>query len=119
MEGDAVSTAKEPIPPTGDPELNRMMTALNAQTARFEKVSRDLAETRGRGRAADGRVAVEVTSGGNLAGVTIDPGALGLGADGLAEAIVLAAKRAEQDVAERANQALEPLLNGFPPDPDH
>ncbi|MDF5752611.1 YbaB/EbfC family nucleoid-associated protein [Spongiactinospora sp. TRM90649] len=101
--------AYEPVPAAKDPDLTRMMTSLDEQAALFGQVGRDLAETRGTGEAAGGLVTVEVSSSGTLAGVRIEPDALSLGADALAQAVVSAAKLAEQDVAERAHQALGPL----------
>lgn len=88
-----------------------MMAVLGRQAARFEKVGRDLAETRGRGAAANGTVVVEVSADGSLTGLTIDPRAMRLGSEALAQAILKAAKDAEHDVAAQANQVMEPLLD--------
>ncbi|MCG5220526.1 YbaB/EbfC family nucleoid-associated protein [Streptosporangium sp. KLBMP 9127] len=102
--------AHERVTPTGDPELDRMLSALGEQTARFEKVGRDLAETRGTGEAAGGQVVVEVCADGSLKDLRIDPRAMRLGSAALAEAILGAARAAQQDVAGRANQLMEPLV---------
>jgi DNA-binding protein YbaB len=98
--------------PTGDPEFDRMLSALGEQTARFEKVGRELAETRGKGQAAGGRVMVEVSADGSLQDLKIDPRAMRLGSEVLAEAIMCAARDAQHDVAGRTNQLMEPLLGG-------
>ncbi|GLW05028.1 hypothetical protein Misp01_01580 [Microtetraspora sp. NBRC 13810] len=106
-----MSALQEPGPWSGNPELDRMMSVLGEQNARFEKVGRDLAETRGRGEAAGGQVKVEVSADGALQGLTIDPRAMRLGSEALAAAIMEAAKRAEQDVASQAGLLMEPLLD--------
>ncbi|RBQ14886.1 hypothetical protein DP939_38660 [Spongiactinospora rosea] len=108
---EAAPMGYEPVSPA-EADLTRMMSSLDEQAARFGRVGRDLAETRGNGESADGLVGVEVSSSGAVVGVRIEPGALGLGAEALAQAVLRAAKRAEHDVAERANQALGPLLSG-------
>ncbi|TDD19196.1 YbaB/EbfC family nucleoid-associated protein [Nonomuraea diastatica] len=85
-------------PPTGDPELDRVLAEMAAQTAGFEEISRLLQETRGRGESAGGQVAVEVTPAGSLAALHIDPRAMRLGSRALSEAIVEAYRLAEEDV---------------------
>ena len=68
-----------------------------------------LADIRGEGEAADGRVQVVVDGTSNLVGLTLDPDALGLGADELAAAIAAAfaqARTAAQTQARTAAAAL-------------
>ncbi|TDC00330.1 YbaB/EbfC family DNA-binding protein [Nonomuraea longispora] len=89
-------------PPTGDPELDRALAEMAAQTAKFEEVSRLLQETRGRGESAGGQVAVEITPQGSLAALHIDPRAMRLGSKALTEAIVEAYRLAEEDVTGRS-----------------
>ncbi|MFI6738351.1 YbaB/EbfC family nucleoid-associated protein [Nonomuraea sp. NPDC050451] len=86
-------------PRTGDPELDRALAEMAARTAELEEVSRLLEETRGRGESAGGQVAVELKPTGSLAGLRIDPRAMRLGSQALADAIVEAFRRAEDDVA--------------------
>ncbi|MFC5831804.1 YbaB/EbfC family nucleoid-associated protein [Nonomuraea insulae] len=90
-------------PRTGDPELDRALAEMAAQTSRLEEVSRLLGETRGRGESAGGQVAVELAGTGTLADLHIDPRALRLGSKALVEAIKEAFGRAEEDVAERSH----------------
>ncbi|MFC6083142.1 YbaB/EbfC family nucleoid-associated protein [Sphaerisporangium aureirubrum] len=100
----------EPFSPTGDPEVDQVLETLAVQTAQFEEVGRRLSATLGRGEAEDGRVVVEVRTGGSLASLHIDPRALRLGSEALAEAILRAAKDAETNVASRAEAVMRPLL---------
>ncbi|MEQ4725778.1 YbaB/EbfC family nucleoid-associated protein [Nonomuraea sp. B19D2] len=86
-------------PHTGDPEIDRALAEMAAQTARFEEVSRLLEETRGRGESAGGQVAVELRHTGSLAGLHIDPRAMRLGSQALADAILEAFRLAEEDMA--------------------
>ncbi|GAA3203102.1 YbaB/EbfC family nucleoid-associated protein [Nonomuraea helvata] len=85
-------------PHTGDPEIDRALAEMAAQTARFEEVSRRLEETRGRGQSAGGQVVVELRHTGSLAALRIDPRALRLGSQALTDAIVEAFRLAEEDV---------------------
>lgn len=112
----------EPFSPTGDPEVDRVLETLAAQTAQFEEVGRRLSATLGRGEAEDGRVVVEVRTGGSLASLRLDPRALTLAPDVLAAAILSAAKEAETNAANRAEAVMRPLLGDDrprPPTGDH
>lgn len=106
-----MTTSGEQFSRTGDQEIDRMLETLAAQSARFEEMGQRLAEARGRGEAEDGRVVVEVTPGGSLAALRIDPRAMRLGSEALAEAILQAARQAENDAAERAEEMMRPLLD--------
>jgi DNA-binding protein YbaB len=84
---------------SGDPEIDRALAELAAHAAGFEEATRLLAETRGRGESAGGQVAVELSPNGSLTALRIDPRALRLGSQALAEAVIEAYRRAEEDVA--------------------
>jgi DNA-binding protein YbaB len=105
-----MTTNGGPYSPTGDPEVDEVLEALAAQSARFEAVGRRLSETRGRGESEDGRVIVEALPGGSLVALRIDPRAMRLGSEALAEAILAAARRAEADAADRAESLMAPLV---------
>ncbi|MEU3165255.1 YbaB/EbfC family nucleoid-associated protein [Streptosporangium sp. NPDC006930] len=100
----------EPYSPTGDPEADRLLTVIGEQTTRMEEVGRSLADARGHGRAADGHVSVEVLASGALAALRIDPRALRLGSEALAEAILEASGEAVRDAAEQSGALLNSLL---------
>ena len=106
-----MTTSGEHFSPTGDREVDQVLEMLAAQSAQFADVGRDLAETRGRGEAEEGRVVVEVLTTGSLAALRIDPRAMRLGSEALAEAILLAAGRAESDATAKAEALMLPLLD--------
>ncbi|MDF2709533.1 MAG: hypothetical protein K0R62_5185 [Nonomuraea muscovyensis] len=97
---------------SGDPEIDRMLAQLAQQTELLEEVGRSLEEARGRGVAADGQVQVEVLPSGGLAALRIAPRAMRLGSEELAEAIMEAARRAEEDVTGQAFAVTQRLLAG-------
>ncbi|MBB6351345.1 YbaB/EbfC family nucleoid-associated protein [Nonomuraea muscovyensis] len=97
---------------SGDPEIDRMLAQLAQQTELLEEVGRSLEEARGRGVAADGQVQVEVLPSGGLAALRIAPRAMRLGSEELAEAIMEAARRAEEDVTGQTFAVTQRLLAG-------
>ncbi|MFC4116933.1 YbaB/EbfC family nucleoid-associated protein [Nonomuraea zeae] len=97
-------------PRTGDPELDRALAEMAALTAGFEDVRRRVEETRGRGESAGGQVAIELTSAGSLAALRIDPRALRLGSQALAEAVMEAFRKAEEDVAGQSFELARALF---------
>ncbi|MEU4409606.1 YbaB/EbfC family nucleoid-associated protein [Streptosporangium sp. NPDC023963] len=99
-----------PYSPTGDPETDRLLAMIEGQTTRMEEVGQSLAEARGRGEAAGGQVSVEVLASGALAALHIDPRALRLGSEALAEAILAASGEAVGDATEQAGALLNSLL---------
>ncbi|GAA3812257.1 hypothetical protein GCM10022226_36140 [Sphaerisporangium flaviroseum] len=105
-----MTTSGGPYSPTGDPEVDQVLETLADQSARFEEAGRLLSETRGRGEAEEGRVVVEVLPNGSLAGLRIDPRAMRLGSEALAEAILRAAGEAEADAVRQAESLMLPLL---------
>ncbi|WP_424535173.1 YbaB/EbfC family nucleoid-associated protein [Sphaerisporangium viridialbum] len=110
-----MTTSGEPFPSTGDREVDAVLEALATQSARFQEAGQRLSETRGRGEAEEGRVVVEVLPSGSLAALRIDPRAMRLGSEALAEAILRAAREAEGDAAERAESLMRPFLDEAEP----
>lgn len=102
--------SREPYSPAGDPEMQQLLAVIGEQTNRMEEVGQSLAEARGRGEAAGGHVSVEVLASGSLAALRIDPRALRLGSEALAEAILAASDEAVRDAAEQAGTLLNSLL---------
>lgn len=97
-----------------DTELGRLLADHRRDLAALEALRDRLAEVRGRGEAADGRVVAETTQDGALTGLAIDPRAMRLGSDRLAEAILRASARAAQAAGERAADLVTPFLAGTP-----
>ncbi|MED7925120.1 YbaB/EbfC family nucleoid-associated protein [Nonomuraea sp. LP-02] len=97
-----------------DTELGRLLADHRRDLAELEALRDRLAEVRGRGEAADGRVVAETTQDGALTGLAIDPRAMRLGSDRLAEAILRASARAARAAGERAADLVTPFLAGTP-----
>jgi DNA-binding protein YbaB len=97
-----------------DQDLRRSVDGLTAlltgQNAALADVRRQITELRGTGRAADERVEVQVDRLGALAGLRIDPRAMRLGSQELAEAILQAARHGVRDVNAQAEKLMRPLL---------
>src|SRR4051812_19573017 len=85
---------------------------LTEQAERFAEMREKLAEIRGRGEAADGKVVVEVAPGGALKSVQIDPRAMKLGSEALAQAIHEAAGKAFQDLTDQTSELMKPAFGG-------
>ncbi|MDF5758947.1 YbaB/EbfC family nucleoid-associated protein [Spongiactinospora sp. TRM90649] len=105
-----MSTPDEPFAPTGDPEIDQGLAGLVARMGRYEQVAHQINETRGRGEAAGGLVTVEVLPSGALAALRIAPRAMRLSSQALAEAILAAAAKAEEDAVEQTSALAESLL---------
>lgn len=106
-----MTTPQEPFQRTGDPEIDHGLAQLAAQMAGLEEVGRQLGEVSGHGEGADGQVVVKVLPSGSLASVRIDPRALRLGSEALAEAIMTAARQAEDDAVDQASALTQSLLD--------
>ncbi|GAA4640703.1 hypothetical protein GCM10023196_107290 [Actinoallomurus vinaceus] len=83
---------------------------LTEQAERFAELREKLAEVRGRGEAAEGKVVVEVAPGGALKSVQIDPRAMKLGSEVLAEAVLEAAGKAFQDLTDQTSELMKPAF---------
>jgi DNA-binding protein YbaB len=105
-----MSTPEQPFAPTGDPEIDQGLAELVARMGHYEEVTERINATRGRGEAAGGQVSVEVTPTGALDRLRIDPRAMRLGSQALAEAILEAARKAEDDAVEQTSSLAESLL---------
>jgi DNA-binding protein YbaB len=90
--------------------IENLTTTVTGQNAKLHDVRRQMTELRGKGRAADERVEVEVNQFGALAGLRIDPRAMRLGSQELAEAILSAAQQGVRDVNAQAEKTMQPLI---------
>lgn len=93
--------------------IDGLTATVTGQNAKLQDVRRQMAELRGKGRAADERVEVEVDQFGALAGLRIDPRAMRLGSQELAEAILAAARHGVRDVSAQAEKLMRPLIAEF------
>ncbi|MDP9865565.1 MULTISPECIES: YbaB/EbfC family nucleoid-associated protein [Streptosporangium] len=96
---------------SGDPEVDRLLEGFGKLSKQYEKMIDELSEANGQGEAADGLVRVEVGPEGSLIGVKIDPRAMRLGSEALADAIMEAATKAQTRATERLSEVMAPLTN--------
>ncbi|MDR8408678.1 YbaB/EbfC family nucleoid-associated protein [Nonomuraea sp. 3-1Str] len=96
-----------------DEEMSRFLSQFQADTAPLEELRERLDAIRGRGEAADGLVRAEVLPSGALGSLRIDPRAMRLGADALAEAVLAAANDATADLTAQMAGLMTDGLNPF------
>jgi DNA-binding protein YbaB len=90
--------------------IENLTDMVTGQNAKLHDVRRQMTELRGKGRAADERVEVEVNQFGALAGLRIDPRAMRMGSEQLAEAVLSAARQGVRDVNAQAEKIMQPLI---------
>ncbi|WP_166427650.1 YbaB/EbfC family nucleoid-associated protein [Nonomuraea mesophila] len=111
-----MTPSADPRGTAGDQELDRLLSGYREDVAALERLNDQVTAVRGRGRAAQGRVVAEVTQTGGLTGLTIDPRAMRLGSDALAEAILEAAGAAAREAEQAAADLVIPFITGTPLD---
>jgi DNA-binding protein YbaB len=94
----------------GDGSVKDLVSSLAQQNTRLCETQARMKELRGTGRSADERVRVEVDQFGVLAGLRIDPRAMRLGSEALAEAILAAVEQGVRDVRAQADAMMRPLV---------
>lgn len=94
----------------GDGSVRDLVSSLAQQNTRLRETQVRMKELRGTGRSADERVRVEVDQFGVLAGLRIDPRAMRLGSEALAEAILAAVEQGVRDVRAQADAMMRPLV---------
>jgi DNA-binding protein YbaB len=83
--------------------LDRFERALREQTAAADGLTERLGQIRGRGNGAAGLIRVEVTSGGRVTDLTLDPRVMRLASQDLRDEIMAALRQATED-ADRQTQ---------------
>jgi DNA-binding protein YbaB len=95
---------------TGDLELDRVMVEFRANSREFSDVMAQVGEVTGEAASRDGKVRVRVTATGQLTGLHIDPRAMRMGSQELADVILDASRRATEDAARRLMEVTRPYL---------
>ncbi|GGO72984.1 YbaB/EbfC family nucleoid-associated protein [Nonomuraea cavernae] len=95
---------------TGDPELDRLMAEFKSNSKELSGVMEQIGDVRGQATGAGDRITVQVSSSGELTSLRIDPRAMKMGSEELAEAILDAARRATEDAARRLMDLTRPYL---------
>ncbi|TMR12894.1 YbaB/EbfC family nucleoid-associated protein [Nonomuraea turkmeniaca] len=97
---------------TGDLELDRLMAEFQANSREFSDVIGRVGEVAGQAASPDDKIKVQVSSSGQLVALHIDPRAMRLGSQELADAIMNLSRRATEDAARRLMEVARPYLEG-------
>jgi DNA-binding protein YbaB len=95
---------------TGEPRIEDLVASITRRNTALQEAQARMGELRGTGKAAEDRVTVEVDQYGALTALRIDPRAMRLGAEALAEAVLAAAEQGVRDVRTRAEELMRPLV---------
>lgn len=90
--------------PTGDEGYDRSLARIGEQIERLDRARTEISSIKGSATAADGQVEVEVSVGGVLTALTINPRALRLGSEALAEAILEAVGKAVEEAGDQLDE---------------
>ncbi|TDE57177.1 YbaB/EbfC family DNA-binding protein [Nonomuraea mesophila] len=94
-----------------DPELDRLVAEFREDAEPLSDVIGQIDKIEGEAASAGGKVVVRVAPSGELLGVRIDPRAMRMGSEEMAEAIMDAARQAMMDAGRRAMQVAKPYLD--------
>ncbi|GAA4628814.1 hypothetical protein GCM10023196_046760 [Actinoallomurus vinaceus] len=97
------------------PELDEVLRHARAQADQARKLKEAVTGLRGTAESPDGRVKVECTADDPLATLLIDPRAMRLGSQELAEVIATVALHARQDLERRTNEVTTEIYGGADP----
>jgi DNA-binding protein YbaB len=102
MDGGSADDARGPV--------ENLMSLITQQNARLREAQVRMGRLRGKGKAADERVTVEVDQFGALVDLKIDPRAMRMGSETLGEAILSAAEQGARDVKAQVDEMVQPLI---------
>ena len=100
------------FPRSGNEEVDRYMAQAAEQLKQLSGLQEKMSELRGEAFAADDRIRVEVGPSGNLLALEIDPRAMRLGSEALAEQILEASKAATVQMSEKLAELTAPFAGG-------
>lgn len=86
------------------------MADFEANSREFSDVMGMVGDVVGEAVSPDGKVRVRVTAAGQLTGLQIDPRAMRLGSQELANAVLETSRRATEDAARRVMEVTRPYL---------
>lgn len=93
-------------------EYEKMLRSATAQIEAMQGAAAKMAELRGVGEAADGKVRVQVQAGGVVQSLEIDPRAMRMPSEDLSNAVLEAIQLATDDAAKKLAEILEAALPG-------
>ncbi|GAA0366894.1 YbaB/EbfC family nucleoid-associated protein [Actinoallomurus spadix] len=99
-----MASGADSFDPTGNESYDLGLARIGEQIERLDRARAEISSVTGSATAADGQVEVEVSAGGVLTALTIDPRAMRLGSEALAEAILEAVGKAVEEVGDRLNE---------------
>jgi DNA-binding protein YbaB len=94
--------------------LDRFERALREQTAAADGLTERLRQVRGRGEGAHGLIRVEVTGGGRVTDLTLDPRVMRLASQDLRDEIMAALRQATEDADRQTRQETEDAFGTNP-----
>ncbi|MGW3351766.1 YbaB/EbfC family nucleoid-associated protein [Nonomuraea rubra] len=97
---------------TGDLELDRLMAEFRANSRELSEVIGMVGEVAGQAESPDGKIKVRVSSSGQLTALHIDPRAMRLGSQELADTIMDLSRRATEEAARHLMEVTRPYLEG-------
>jgi DNA-binding protein YbaB len=90
--------------------LREAAKTLAERQSHLNEVQERLRIVKGRAQSEDGRITVEVGPTGTVEALKLDPRAMRMASEELAETIVALAKQATNDAAAQTQEAMKPLL---------
>jgi DNA-binding protein YbaB len=101
------------MPEYNETEMRRRLSGMLDNLSRLRDAQAQLAELQAQGEAADGLVGVTVGPTGALINVRIDPRAMRLDSQTLAESIVEAARNATAQASEKSSELFAGMTSGL------
>lgn len=95
---------------TGDPDLDRLMTEFQSDSREFADVIGLTDDVVGQAASRDDKVRVRVSPSGQILALHIDPRAMRLASQDLAEIIMDLSRQATEDAARRVMDVARPFL---------
>jgi DNA-binding protein YbaB len=93
-------------------EFENMLRSATAQIEAMQGAAAKMAELRGLGETADGKVRVQVQAGGVVQSLEIDPRAMRMPSEDLSAAVLEAIRLATEDAGKKLAEILEAALPG-------
>lgn len=97
----------------GVPELDGQIRQLLNAASELRNLQEEITQLTGHGEAGDERIRVEADNTGRLTKIDIDPRAMRMASEDLAEAILQAARQAADDVMAKSQELLNSTMPGL------
>jgi DNA-binding protein YbaB len=94
----------------GNPEIDRVLSRLREQLERYSETREQLAGLNTTAVSPDGHITVDVGPSGHLTGLRLNPRAMRMDSQTLADTIMATVREAQAKVAEQVNEIMAPFL---------